>query len=83
MFKKSVLLLALAGVSLSTLAAELRVMTHSSFSLPKERIAEFEKQSGAKLAIIKGGDAGEMMVTLPELMSFCSPVSRARSRNDS
>ena len=73
MFKKSVLLLALAGASLTTLAAELRVMTHSSFSLPKERIAEFEKQSGAKLAIIKGGDAGEMLNKL--ILTRANPVA--------
>ena len=73
MFKKTVLLLALAGASLTTLAAELRVMTHSSFSLPKERIAEFEKQSGAKLAIIKGGDAGEMLNKL--ILTRANPVA--------
>ncbi len=40
---------------------ELRVMVHSSFSLPKPMLAQFETQSGLKLSIIKGGDAGEML----------------------
>ena len=73
MLKKSVLLLALAGLSLSALAAELRVMTHSSFSLPKDRIAEFEKQSGVKLSIIKGGDAVEMLNKL--ILTRANPVA--------
>ncbi len=73
MLKKSVLLLALAGVSLSALAAELRVMTHSSFSLPKDRIAEFEKQNGVKLSIVKGGDAGEMLNKL--ILTRANPIA--------
>ncbi|MDD5030198.1 MAG: thiamine ABC transporter substrate-binding protein [Rhodoferax sp.] len=55
---------ALAALSFSTLshaADELRVMVHSSFALPKPLKADFEKQAGIKLAIIKGGDAGEML----------------------
>lgn len=42
-------------------AAELRVIVHSSFSLPKPLLTEFEKQSGVKLLIIKGGSAGEIV----------------------
>jgi thiamine transport system substrate-binding protein len=42
-------------------AQELRLMTHSSFSLPKPLLAQFESQAGVKLRIIKGGDAGEML----------------------
>jgi len=42
-------------------ADELRVMVHSSFSLPKPLLAQFETQTGVKLAIIKGGNAGEML----------------------
>ena len=73
MFKKSLLLLALAAASLSVYADELRVLTHSSFSLPKERIAEFEKQSGVKLSIIKAGDAGEMLNKL--ILTRANPVA--------
>jgi thiamine transport system substrate-binding protein len=46
---------------LSHAADELRVMVHSSFSLPKPLLAQFEAQNGLKLVIIKGGDAGEML----------------------
>ena len=38
----------------------LRVLTHSSFDLPKEQLAQFEKDAGVKLEIVKAGDAGEM-----------------------
>lgn len=58
-------LLSLAGASLAPLASanapvSLRVLTHSSFDLPKEQLAQFEKEAGVKLQIVKGGDAGEM-----------------------
>ncbi|MDD2924109.1 thiamine ABC transporter substrate-binding protein [Rhodoferax sp.] len=55
---------ALATCAVSPLAHaadELRVMVHSSFSLPKPLLAQFETQAGVKLAIIKGGNAGEML----------------------
>ncbi|MDO5652991.1 MAG: thiamine ABC transporter substrate-binding protein [Brachymonas sp.] len=48
----------------ATVAAQpvtLRVMTHSSFSLPKEHLAQFEKDANVRLQITKGGDAGEML----------------------
>lgn len=73
MLKKTVLLLALAGVSLSILAAELRVLTHNSFSLPKGKLAEFEKQAGVKLSIIKAGDAGEMLNKL--ILTRANPIA--------
>lgn len=41
-------------------APVLRVLTHSSFDLPKEQLAQFEKDAGVKLQIVKAGDAGEM-----------------------
>ena len=65
-FSFSMALLALSGV-LSALGASaqqqvtLRVMTHNSFSLPKETLAQFEKKAGVKLQIAKGGSAGEML----------------------
>jgi thiamine transport system substrate-binding protein len=40
---------------------ELRVLTHSSFSVPKPLLAQFEKDAGVKLRIAKAGDAGEML----------------------
>ena len=39
-------------------ASELRVLTHSSFALPKPLLAQFEKEAGVKLRISKAGDAG-------------------------
>ena len=58
-------LLSLAGAALTPAAlakspATLRVLTHSSFDLPKEQLAQFEKDAGVKLQLIKAGDAGEM-----------------------
>lgn len=52
---------------------ELRVMVHSSFSLPKPMLAQFEAQSGVKLAIVKGGDAGEMLNKL--ILTRAQPVA--------
>lgn len=51
----------------------LRVMTHSSFDLPKPLLAQFEKDAGVKLQIVKGGDAGEMLNKL--ILSKAAPVA--------
>ncbi len=40
---------------------ELRLLTHSSFGVPKPLLAQFEKEAGIKLRITKAGDAGEML----------------------
>jgi len=67
---------ALATATLSPLthaATELRVMVHSSFALPKPMLAQFEAQNGIKLAIIKGGDAGEMLNKL--ILTRAKPVA--------
>ncbi len=40
---------------------ELRVLTHSSFSLSKLLIQKFERETGIKLRFIEGGDAGETL----------------------
>jgi thiamine transport system substrate-binding protein len=58
-------LLSLAGFALVPSAQaeapiSLRVLTHSSFDLPKEQLVQFEKDTGVKLQIVKAGDAGEM-----------------------
>jgi thiamine transport system substrate-binding protein len=66
----------LAGVwgAMPALAAnELRVMVHSSFSLPKPLLAQFEAQNGTKLVIIKGGDAGEMLNKL--ILTQAKPIA--------
>ena len=54
------LLMALGG-SGAAQAAELRVLTHASFALPKPLLAQFEKEAGVTLRITKAGDAGEML----------------------
>ena len=67
---------ALAALSVSPLACaaeELRVMVHSSFALPKPLLAQFEAQNGIKLALIKGGDAGEMLNKL--ILTKAQPVA--------
>jgi thiamine transport system substrate-binding protein len=51
----------------------LRVMTHSSFEVPKALLAQFEKDAGVKLQLIKGGDAGEMLNKL--ILSRAAPVA--------
>ena len=64
-------LLSLAGVLAAPAAASaqtapsepvaLRVLTHGSFSLPKDLLAKFEAEHNVKLNIIKAGSAGEMV----------------------
>ncbi|MCB2016340.1 MAG: thiamine ABC transporter substrate-binding protein, partial [Hydrogenophaga sp.] len=52
--------LGFAGFAHALTPTPLRVLTHSSFDLPKELLAQFEKEAGVKLQIVKAGDAGEM-----------------------
>ena len=40
---------------------EVVLVTHDSFAIPKQVKATFEKESGLKLTILQGGDAGEMV----------------------
>ena len=54
-------------------AAELRVLTHSSFALPKALLSQFEKDAGVKLRITKAGDAGEMLNKL--ILTRAHPVA--------
>lgn len=51
----------------------LRVMTHSSFELPKPLLARFEQEAHVKLQLIQGGDAGEMLNKL--ILSQAAPVA--------
>jgi thiamine transport system substrate-binding protein len=70
----SATLLAVSTLSTQAHAAvELRVMVHSSFSLPKPLLEQFEVQNKVKLAIIKGGDAGEMLNKL--ILTRAQPVA--------
>jgi thiamine transport system substrate-binding protein len=54
-------------------APVLRVMVHDSFDLPKPLLAQFEKDAGVKLSLIKGGDAGEMLNKL--ILTKSKPVA--------
>jgi thiamine transport system substrate-binding protein len=70
---------ALSGAPATALAATqagsvtLRVLTHSSFDLPKPLLAEFERAAGVKLSIVKGGDAGEMLNKL--ILTRANPIA--------
>ena len=45
----------------SARAADLTVITHDSFDLDKKLVAQFERANGAKVHLIKGGDAGALL----------------------
>ena len=57
----------------SAIAQELRILVHSSFSLPKPLLAQFETDAGVKLAILKAGDAGEMLNKL--ILTRAQPIA--------
>ena len=54
-------------------ASELRVLVHSSFSLPKPLLTQFEQDAGVKLVVIKAGDAGEMLNKL--ILTRAQPIA--------
>lgn len=67
---------ALSHCTTTTLAqtpTQLRLLTHSSFDLPKELLAGFEQQHGVKLQIVKAGDAGEMVNKL--ILTRARPIA--------
>ncbi len=72
-FAVTVLVVPLLSFSQPAPAQELRVMVHSSFSLPKPLLAQFEADAGVKLSVIKGGDAGEMLNKL--ILTRAQPVA--------
>ena len=61
-----------AGLTVAQ-AADLRVLTHSSFTVPKPLLAQFEKDNGVKLRITKAGDAGEMLNKL--ILTKANPIA--------
>ncbi|WP_138514869.1 thiamine ABC transporter substrate-binding protein [Rhodoferax bucti] len=63
----------LATAHIGAHAADLRVLTHSSFSVPKPLLAQFEKDNGVKLRITKAGDAGEMLNKL--ILTKANPIA--------
>ena len=60
-------------VATGAAAQELRVLVHGSFSLPKPLLAQFEKDAGVKLSIIKGGDAAEILNKL--ILTRAQPIA--------
>jgi thiamine transport system substrate-binding protein len=65
--------LALAAAAHNANAADLRVLTHSSFAVPKPLLTQFEKDAGIKLRITKAGDAGEMLNKL--ILTRANPIA--------
>ena len=72
-FTKPLLALGMAALSFGAAAAELRLVTHESFDLPKPLIAQFERDAGVTLKIIKAGDAGEMVNKL--ILTKAQPIA--------
>jgi thiamine transport system substrate-binding protein len=69
-----ILLLALAWApGLASAQTPLRVLTHDSFELPAPLLAQFEREAGVKLQLIKGGDAGEMLNRL--ILTRARPIA--------
>ncbi len=64
--------LALSAPWASAQTPELRLITHASFELPKELLADFEAKAGVKLSIVKAGDAGEMLNKL--ILTRAQPI---------
>ena len=54
-------------------ADELRLMVHSSFSLPTPVLDMFEAKFKTKVIIVKGGDAGEMLNKL--ILTRANPIA--------
>ena len=65
--------LVFAGGAHSAEATTLRLLTHSSFAVPKPLLAQFEKEAGVKLSIAKAGDAGEMLNKL--ILTRANPIA--------
>ena len=63
---------ALAAICAHVNAQALRVITHSSFELSKPVLDAFQKETGIQVAIIKSGDAGEMLNKL--ILTRANPI---------
>ena len=61
------------GFAVSSHAVELRVLAHSSYSLPKPLVAQFERDTGIQLKVTKAGDAGEMLNKL--ILTKANPIA--------
>jgi thiamine transport system substrate-binding protein len=74
MKRRLLLTLALAGAAgMAAAQTPLRVITHDSFELPAPLLAQFEREAGVKLQLIKGGDAGEMLNRL--ILTRARPIA--------
>lgn len=63
----------MAAPALALAQAPLRVITHDSFELPAPLLAQFEREAGVKLQLVKGGDAGEMLNRL--ILTRAKPIA--------
>ncbi len=63
----------MGSAALAQSPTPLRVISHSSFDLPKELLASFEQQHRVKLEIVKAGDAGEMVNKL--ILTRARPIA--------
>jgi thiamine transport system substrate-binding protein len=62
-----------AGLAAAAEPTELRVLTHSSFAVPKPLLAKFEADNAIKLRVVKAGDAGEMLNKL--ILTRANPIA--------
>lgn len=65
--------LIMGTVSQAAEVPELRLLTHSSFAIPKPLLAQFENEAGVKLRVAKAGDAGEMLNKL--ILTRANPIA--------
>lgn len=76
-FSAALVLVSLAALAsapaASAQAVPLRVLTHGSFDLPKDLLAQFEQDAGVRLQIVKAGDAGEMVNKL--ILTRARPIA--------
>jgi thiamine transport system substrate-binding protein len=74
MQRRLLLSFALAGATgIAAAQVPLRVITHDSFDLPAPLLAQFEREAGVRLQLIKGGDAGEMLNRL--ILTRANPIA--------
>lgn len=76
MNKKRLLGLLVGLLSLNAAAqTEVRLAVHKSFSLPKDVLAQFEREHNAKVSVIEAGSANEMLNKL--ILSRAKPIADA------
>jgi thiamine transport system substrate-binding protein len=74
MQRRFLLIVALASTAgIAAAQVPLRVITHDSFDLPAPLLAQFEREAGVKLQLVKGGDAGELLNRL--ILTRANPIA--------